>query len=67
MSSIKVEKNPDAARLEALGVKTWPIWAKEPQNFPGLTTARRPVTSWQEKSLSPRLAAPRCPWGKVTW
>ena len=34
MSSIKVEKNPDQARLEALGVKTWPIWTKEASEFP---------------------------------
>ncbi len=34
MSSIKVEKNPDAARLDALGVKKWPIWTKEVSEFP---------------------------------
>jgi uncharacterized protein len=34
MSSIKVEKNPDQARLEALGVTTWPIWTKETSEFP---------------------------------
>ena len=30
---IKVEK-PDAARLEALGVKNWSIWSKEVSTFP---------------------------------
>lgn len=34
MSSIKVEKNPDTARLNALGVKQWPIWTKEVSEFP---------------------------------
>lgn len=30
---IKVEK-PDAAKLEALGVKRWPTWSKEVSTFP---------------------------------
>jgi uncharacterized cupin superfamily protein len=34
MSNIKVEKSPDAGRLEALGVKEWPIWTKEASKFP---------------------------------
>ena len=34
MSSIKVEKNPNTARLNALGVKQWPIWTKEVSEFP---------------------------------
>ncbi|MFW6127280.1 MAG: cupin domain-containing protein [Thermodesulfobacteriota bacterium] len=34
MSKIKVEKNPDADRLEALGVKEWPTWSKEASEFP---------------------------------
>ena len=34
MSSIKVEKNPDSARLDALGAKKWPIWTKEVSEFP---------------------------------
>lgn len=34
MSGIKVEKNPDPARLQALGVKEWPIWSKEVSDFP---------------------------------
>ena len=34
MSAIKVEKSPDAARLDALGVKSWPIWTKEASEFP---------------------------------
>jgi uncharacterized protein len=34
MSGIKVEKNPDPARLNALGVREWPIWTKEVSDFP---------------------------------
>jgi len=34
MSSIKVEKNPDPGRLQALEVKEWPIWTKEASEFP---------------------------------
>jgi uncharacterized protein len=34
MSGIKVENNPDGARLQALGVKEWPIWTKEVSDFP---------------------------------
>ena len=34
MSTIKVEKNPDASRLDALGVKKWPTWSKEVSEFP---------------------------------
>lgn len=34
MSGIKVEHNPDPARLEALGVKAWSIWTKEVSDFP---------------------------------
>lgn len=34
MSSIKVEKNPDAVRLKGLGVDRWPIWTKEVSEFP---------------------------------
>jgi uncharacterized protein len=30
---IKVEK-PDAAKLAALGVKSWPTWSKEVSTFP---------------------------------
>ena len=30
---IKVEK-PDKAKLEALGVKSWPTWSKEISTFP---------------------------------
>ena len=33
MMEIKVEK-PNAARLVALGVQTWPSWAKEVSTFP---------------------------------
>lgn len=33
MGKIKVEK-PDQKRLEELGVRSWPIWEKEPSTFP---------------------------------
>ncbi len=33
MSEIEIEK-PDKARLDGLGVKSWPIWEKEASNFP---------------------------------
>jgi hypothetical protein len=31
---IRVEKNPSEARLDGLGVKSWPIWTKEASEFP---------------------------------
>lgn len=31
---IIVERQPDQARLEALGVQRWPIWTKEVSRFP---------------------------------
>jgi uncharacterized cupin superfamily protein len=34
MSNIVIEHNPDAARLEALGVSKWPTWEKEVSTFP---------------------------------
>jgi len=34
MSEIKVERNPDEDRLSAEGVRDWPIWEKEPSEFP---------------------------------
>lgn len=34
MSRIKVERQPDDKRLQALGVKNWPIWTKEASEFP---------------------------------
>jgi uncharacterized cupin superfamily protein len=34
MSKIKVEHEPSEARLEELGVKSWPIWSKEASEFP---------------------------------
>ncbi len=34
MSSIKVERQPTQDRLQALGVKNWPIWTKEVSEFP---------------------------------
>lgn len=34
MSDIVIEHNPNAARLEALGVSKWPTWEKEVSTFP---------------------------------
>lgn len=34
MSEIKVERRPPEARLQELGVRTWPVWAKEVSEFP---------------------------------
>ncbi len=34
MSTIKVEHNPEPARLDDLGVASWPIWEKEASSFP---------------------------------
>jgi uncharacterized cupin superfamily protein len=32
---ITVESSPSEERLDELGVQDWPIWAKEPSEFPG--------------------------------
>lgn len=34
MSDIKIERSPDRARLDVLGVFGWGIWEKEPSTFP---------------------------------
>jgi uncharacterized protein len=34
MSRIIVEHDPDQARLDALGVSSWPTWSKEVSVFP---------------------------------
>jgi len=34
MSGIKVEHQPDEARLQSLGVFSWGIWTKEISTFP---------------------------------
>lgn len=34
MSKIIVEHNPEAARLNAMGVSSWPTWSKEISTFP---------------------------------
>jgi uncharacterized cupin superfamily protein len=34
MPEIIVEHNPDASKLEKLGVLSWPIWTCEPSEFP---------------------------------
>ncbi|MDB9313221.1 cupin domain-containing protein [Spirulina sp. CS-785/01] len=33
-TSIKVEHNPSEDRLKELGVLDWPIWEKDPSQFP---------------------------------
>jgi len=33
-TKIKIEHNPPPQRLTQLGVKNWPIWAKEVSEFP---------------------------------
>ncbi len=32
--TIQVENNPSEKRLEALGVRSWPIWTKDISEFP---------------------------------
>ncbi|GBF84742.1 cupin domain-containing protein [Aphanothece sacrum] len=34
ITMIKIEHQPSEARLQELGVKTWPIWSKEVSQFP---------------------------------
>lgn len=34
MSDIEIDRHPDEKKLEALGVKSWPIWEKEVSEFP---------------------------------
>lgn len=34
MSDITVSRHPDPETLEALGVRSWPIWTKEVSTFP---------------------------------
>lgn len=34
MPQITVERNPDPARLKAMGIPDWPIWTKEASEFP---------------------------------
>jgi len=34
MSRIIVEHNPEASRLNELGVNSWPTWSKEVSKFP---------------------------------
>ncbi len=34
MSGIKVEHKPGEARLNELGVRSWPVWTKEASEFP---------------------------------
>ncbi|MGF1491773.1 MAG: cupin domain-containing protein [Microcoleaceae cyanobacterium] len=33
-AAIQVENNPSPERLEALGVKSWPLWTKSVSEFP---------------------------------
>ena len=34
MAEIPVVQNPDAAKLDKLGIASWPIWTCEPSEFP---------------------------------
>lgn len=34
MSKIQINHQPETSTLEALGVFSWPIWQKEPSEFP---------------------------------
>ncbi len=34
MTEIKIERDPSEDRLAELGVRQWPIWTKEPSEFP---------------------------------
>ncbi|MBW2526798.1 MAG: cupin domain-containing protein [Deltaproteobacteria bacterium] len=34
MSGIEIERKPTEERLAELGVRDWPIWEKEPSEFP---------------------------------
>lgn len=34
MADIEIERNPDKARLDALGVSVWGIWTREISKFP---------------------------------
>ncbi|BBA35425.1 uncharacterized protein sS8_3488 [Methylocaldum marinum] len=34
MNDIRIEKQIGEDRLKALGVRQWPIWSKEPSEFP---------------------------------
>jgi uncharacterized cupin superfamily protein len=59
MSGIKVEKNPDGARLEALGVKNWPIWTKEASEFPWTYDGRETCYFLEgEVTVTPEGGAP---------
>jgi hypothetical protein len=34
VTSIQIERQPSAERLEALGVYSWPVWSKSASEFP---------------------------------
>lgn len=34
LEGIQIERQPSAARLAELGVRSWPTWSKEPSDFP---------------------------------
>ncbi len=34
MTDIRVEKQVGEDRLQSLGVRQWPVWSKEPSEFP---------------------------------
>lgn len=34
MKNIRIEANPAEEKLQALGVRSWPVWSKEISEFP---------------------------------
>jgi uncharacterized cupin superfamily protein len=34
VAKIEIDRQPSKERLDALGVRGWPIWTKEPSTFP---------------------------------
>lgn len=34
MSNIQIKRQPQQSKLDVMGVYTWPIWQKEPSEFP---------------------------------
>lgn len=59
MSLITVEHQPDAARLQALGVKHWSIWSKEVSVFSWAYTDRETAYILEgEVTVTPKDGVP---------